>query len=194
MRHLLDGQALRGAQQLGRAFAVEDRVAREQQEEESVAARRLEHRDVEHGVVRLRKPVEREHSEHAGQRGEQDRRFLGHNWWVWDAQFSPDEKKIVTASQDGTAIVWDALTGEPGAPFTGHAGPVYSAAFSSNGDAVVTGGYDKRVLIWRPSDVRPYDFTRLTSNSGSVVPPPKFKSLDGHEGPVRTVALVRVDD
>ncbi|CAM9963727.1 unnamed protein product, partial [Discosporangium mesarthrocarpum] len=38
--------------------------------------------------------------------GEQDRRFLGHNWWVWDAQFSPDEKKIVTASQDGTAIVW----------------------------------------------------------------------------------------
>ncbi len=121
--------------------------------------------------------------------GKQERRFLGHNWWVWDAQFSPDEKKIVTVSQDGTAIVWDAETGEPGAPFTGHHGPVYSAAFSSTGDAVVTGGYDKRVLVWRPSDVRPYDFTRLTSNSGSVVPPPKFKSLDGHEGPVRTVAF-----
>lgn len=121
--------------------------------------------------------------------GKQERRFLGHNWWVWDAQFSPDEKKIVTASQDGTAIVWDSQTGEPGAPFTGHHGPVYSAAFSSTGDAVVTGGYDKRVLVWRPSDVRPYDFTRLTSNSGSVVPPPKFKSLDGHDGPVRTVAF-----
>ncbi len=121
--------------------------------------------------------------------GIQERRFLGHNWWVWDAQFSPDEKKIVTASQDGTAIVWDSQTGEPGAPFTGHHGPVYSAAFSSTGDAVVTGGYDKRVLVWRPSDVRPYDFTRLTSNSGSVVPPPKFKSLDGHSGPVRTVAF-----
>mgnify|MGYP002629194182 CR=1 FL=1 len=121
--------------------------------------------------------------------GTQERRFLGHNWWVWDAQFSPDEKKIVTASQDGTAIVWDVQTGESGAPFTGHHGPVYSAAFSSTGDAVVTGGYDKRVLVWRPSDVRPYDFTRLTSNSGSVVPPPKFKSLDGHDGPVRTVAF-----
>lgn len=121
--------------------------------------------------------------------GKQDRRFLGHNWWVWDAQFSPNEKKIVTASQDGTAIVWDAVTGEPGPPFTGHDGPVYSAAFSSTGDAVVTGGYDKRVLIWRQSDVRPYDFTKLTSNSGSVVPPPKFKSLDGHDGPVRTVAF-----
>tara|TARA_R110002072_G_scaffold145459_1_gene291874 strand:+ start:21027 stop:28172 length:7146 start_codon:yes stop_codon:yes gene_type:complete len=121
--------------------------------------------------------------------GQQNRRFLGHNWWVWDAQFSPDEKKIVTVSQDGTAIVWDVTTGEPGAPFTGHDGPVYSAAFSSNGDAVVTGGYDKRVLVWRPSDVRPYDFTRLTSKNGSVVPPPKFRSLDGHEGPVRAVAF-----
>ena len=121
--------------------------------------------------------------------GQQDRRFLGHNWWVWDAQFSPDEKKIVTVSQDGTAIVWDTATGEPGSPFTGHDGPVYSAAFSSTGDAVVTGGYDKRVLVWRPSDVRPYDFKRLKSNSGGVIPPPKFRSLDGHNGPVRAVAF-----
>ncbi|MFT5327938.1 MAG: WD40 repeat protein/serine/threonine protein kinase, partial [Planctomycetaceae bacterium] len=120
--------------------------------------------------------------------GKQDRRFLGHNGWVWDAQFSPDEKKIVTVSQDGTAIVWDATTGEPGSPFNGHHGPVYSAAFSATGDAVVTGGYDKRVLVWRPSDVRPYDYTRLSSNGG-VIPPPKFRSLDGHNGPVRTVAF-----
>ncbi|MGZ0166324.1 MAG: protein kinase domain-containing protein, partial [Planctomycetales bacterium] len=120
--------------------------------------------------------------------GKQDRRLLGHNGWVWDAQFSPDEKKIVTVSQDGTAIVWDANTGEPGSPFNGHHGPVYSAAFSATGDAVVTGGYDKRVLVWRPSDVRPYDYTRLSSNGG-VIPPPKFCSLDGHNGPVRTVAF-----
>lgn len=121
--------------------------------------------------------------------GRQDRRFLGHNGYVWDAQFSHDEKKIVTASHDGTAIVWDAETGEPGAPFTGHSGPVYCAAFSSDGVAVVTGGYDKRVLVWRPGDVRPYDFKQLTSNSGSVIPPAKFRSLDGHEGPVRAVAF-----
>ena len=121
--------------------------------------------------------------------GQQDRRFLGHTWWVWDAQFSPDEKKIVTVSQDGTSIVWDVETGEPGAPFTGHEGPVYAAAFSSDGASVVTGGYDRRVLVWRPSDVRPYDFTRLTSKSGSVIPPAKFRSLDGHEGPVRAVAF-----
>jgi WD40 repeat protein/serine/threonine protein kinase len=119
--------------------------------------------------------------------GQQDQRFLGHNGWVWDAQFSPDEKKIVTVSQDGSAIVWDAETGEPGSPFNGHHGPVYSAAFSSDGASVVTGGYDKRVLVWRPSDVRPYDFSRI--ESGKVIPPPKFRSLDGHEGPVRTVAF-----
>jgi WD40 repeat protein/serine/threonine protein kinase len=120
--------------------------------------------------------------------GKQNRRFLGHFGWVWDAQFSPDQKQIVTASQDGSAIVWDTKTGEPGAPFKGHSGPVYSAAFSSTGDAVVTGGYDKRVLVWRPRDVRPYDYTRLSSK-GNVIPPPKFRSLDGHQGPVRTVAF-----
>lgn len=121
--------------------------------------------------------------------GEQIRRFLGHTWWVWDARFSADEKKIVTASQDGTAIVWDADTGEPGAPFTGHEGPIYSADFSPDGVHVATGGYDRRVLLWRPSDVRPYDFSRLTSKSGSVVPPARFVALDGHEGPVRAVAF-----
>ena len=29
------------------------------------------------------------------------------------AQFSPDGKRIVTASQDNTARVWDAQTGQP---------------------------------------------------------------------------------
>lgn len=121
--------------------------------------------------------------------GQQDRRYLGHTWWVWDAQFSPDEKKIVTVSQDGTAIVWDTETGEPGAPFTGHQGPVYAAAFSSDGVSVVTGGYDKRVLVWQPDDVRPYDFKQIASKNGSVIPPAKFRSLDGHQGPVRAVAF-----
>jgi len=34
----------------------------------------------------------------------------GHTSSVLDASFSPDGRRIVTASQDGTAIVW----GEPG--------------------------------------------------------------------------------
>ena len=37
------------------------------------------------------------------------------------AAFSPDGKRIVTASADKTARVWDAATGEPiGEPLRGH--------------------------------------------------------------------------
>jgi WD40 repeat protein/serine/threonine protein kinase len=118
--------------------------------------------------------------------GAQLRRFLGHTSWVWDAEFSPNEKHIVTAGQDGRAIVWDAETGEPGPPFTGHEGPVFSVSYSPDGLFVATGGYDKRVLIWKPSDVRPYDYRRLQSENGKVIPEPRFTALDGHTGPVRS--------
>ena len=40
------------------------------------------------------------------ERGEAIATLGGHNWWVWSAQFSPDSERIVTASQDRTAIVW----------------------------------------------------------------------------------------
>ena len=123
--------------------------------------------------------------------GAQAKVFSGHTWWIWDAKFSPKGDKIVTASQDGTAIVWDAETAKAGPPFTGHEGAVYSVAFSADGFTIATGGYDKRVLLWKPEDVRPYDFRKLASNEGSVRQQPKFRPLDGHTGPVRSVEFSR---
>ena len=39
------------------------------------------------------------------------------------AAFSPDGKRIVTASSDKTARIWDAATGQPiGEPLRGHEG------------------------------------------------------------------------
>ncbi len=125
--------------------------------------------------------------------GKQLKSFVGHTWWVWDAKLSPKEDKIVTASQDGTAIVWEVATAKAGPPFTGHQGPVYSVAFSHDGFQVATGGYDKRVLLWKPSEVRPYDYSKLASKEGQVVQTQRFKSLDGHGGPVRSV-MFSTDD
>src|SRR5947209_10161158 len=39
--------------------------------------------------------------------GEMLREFRGHGGAVFSAAFSPDGARIVTASQDGTARVWD---------------------------------------------------------------------------------------
>lgn len=123
--------------------------------------------------------------------GQLSKTYSGHTWWVWDAKFSPNEDRIVTASQDGTAILWETQTAKAGPPFTGHEGPVYSASFSALGNLIATCGYDKRVLLWNPADVRPYDFKQLASKDGSVIQAPKFKALDGHRGPVRTVEFSR---
>jgi WD40 repeat protein len=49
--------------------------------------------------------------------------FKGHEDRVSSAAFSPDGKRIVTASRDNTARVWDADTGKPiGEPLKGHEG------------------------------------------------------------------------
>jgi hypothetical protein len=48
-------------------------------------------------------------------------------------------KRIVTASWDATARLWDAATGKPiSEPLTGHAGEVMSAVFSPDGKRIVT--------------------------------------------------------
>lgn len=117
--------------------------------------------------------------------------YKGHTWWVWDAKFSPKEDKLVTASQDGKAILWETDTAKPSTPFTGHDGPIYSAAFSPDGVLIATGGYDRRILIWNPNDVRPYDFKKLELKDGNVIQPSKYKALDGHSGPVRSVEFSR---
>ena len=46
--------------------------------------------------------------------------------WCNSAAFSPDGKRIVTASEDKTARLWDAATGKPiGEPLRGHEDAVY---------------------------------------------------------------------
>ena len=64
------------------------------------------------------------------------------------AQFSPDGQRVVTASDDKTARLWDAASGKPiGEPMK-HEGDVNSAQFSPDGQRVVTASQDNTARLW----------------------------------------------
>jgi WD40 repeat protein len=73
---------------------------------------------------------------------------LKHGDGVSRASFSPDGRRVVTASADGTARVWDAQTGEALTPPLKHGDRVYDASFSPDGRRVVTASADKTARVW----------------------------------------------
>jgi WD40 repeat protein len=68
----------------------------------------------------------------------EDRIFQGHSAAVQSVAFSADGRRIVTASDDRTARVWDLQTGGQIAALTEHTAPVRSAVFSPDGLRVVS--------------------------------------------------------
>ena len=54
--------------------------------------------------------------------------------------FSPDGKTVITGSEDNTARLWDAATGQPLGQTLTHQGAVHAVAFSPDGKTVITGG------------------------------------------------------
>ena len=72
----------------------------------------------------------------------------GHSGIVRSAAFNPEGTRIVTASDDGTARLWD---GEGGliTVLEGHTGIVWSAAFNAAGTRIVTASEDGTARLWR---------------------------------------------
>jgi WD40 repeat protein/serine/threonine protein kinase len=72
----------------------------------------------------------------------------GHEGAVTSAALSPDGTRIVTASSDHTARVWDASSAAEVAVLRGHEGGVVSAAFSPDGTRIVTASWDNTARVW----------------------------------------------
>ena len=95
----------------------------------------------------------------------------GHEDFVVSATFSPDGKRMVTASHDKTARVWNAATGAEIAVLKGHESRLNSAAFSPDGRRVVTASDDKTARVWDAS-------------TGAEI-----AVLKGHEGDIKSAAF-----
>jgi WD40 repeat protein len=75
------------------------------------------------------------------------RRLSGHTGQVLAAAASRDGRRIVTASLDGSARVWDVATGRVLITLRDQH-PLQAVAFSPNGRQILTGSVDGRVHLW----------------------------------------------
>ena len=73
---------------------------------------------------------------------------MPHALRIYSAQFSPDGTRVVTASDDSSARIWDALTGEPLIEPMKHDSAVLSAQFSADRKLIVTASVGRTALIW----------------------------------------------
>ncbi|MBN2524621.1 MAG: TIR domain-containing protein [Bacteroidales bacterium] len=73
---------------------------------------------------------------------------LKHDGYVYEANFSPDGKYIITASADGTANVWKSSSGGRVCELILHNSFVYTANFSPDGRYILTASYDGTARVW----------------------------------------------
>lgn len=73
--------------------------------------------------------------------------FAGHQGAVNSVSFSPNGKYIATASEDGTARLWN-QEGNLEVELIGHQGKVRSVSFSPNGQYIATASEDSTAILW----------------------------------------------
>jgi len=101
----------------------------------------------------------------------QDRVLRGHGAGLSSAAFSVDGLRVVTASHDNTARVWDVDSARQIAVLAGHTAAVNQAAFSPDGAYVVTASIDGTARVWR-------------ADSGEEI-----AAFEGHEGDVNSAVF-----
>ncbi len=72
----------------------------------------------------------------------------GHARAVTAVSFSANGERIITASMDNTAIIWESTKGAMLYELKGHERSVSSAAFSRDGALFVTASEDKTIRVW----------------------------------------------
>jgi WD40 repeat protein/serine/threonine protein kinase len=74
--------------------------------------------------------------------------LIGHTADVVGFAFSPDSRRLATASFDRTIKLWDTATGREVCTLRGHTAGVLVVAFSPDGHRLVSGGIDSTARVW----------------------------------------------
>eukprot|EP00250_Pteridium_aquilinum_P016857 c23328_g2_i1 orf=521-1639(-) len=109
------------------------------------------------------------------------RTLQGHTGKIYSLDWARGRDRIVSASQDGHLIVWNALTSQKTHAIKLACSWVMTCALSPNGQSVACGGLDSVCTV----------FT-LSSQQGSALPDPKV--LSGHKGYISSCKYVPDND
>lgn len=74
--------------------------------------------------------------------------YHGHSDYVSTVDWSPDGKRIASASGDHTIQIWDAKDGSHVFTYRGHSADVSTLAWSPDGKYIASGGLDMTVQVW----------------------------------------------
>lgn len=108
--------------------------------------------------------------------------YRGHNDLVWAVAWSPDGKRIASASGDRTVQVWGAFDGSDVYTYSGHADSVYTVAWSPDGSHIASAGNDKTVQVWNAAGGFPYTYTGHTSWVWAVAWAPDSRRIASASG------------
>ena len=74
--------------------------------------------------------------------------FRAHDAPIASLAFSPDGRRLATASWDKTAKIWDVATGQAIHTLDGHSNAIMWVVFSDDGRRLATASWDKTAKVW----------------------------------------------
>ncbi|CAL9059978.1 unnamed protein product, partial [Musa banksii] len=102
---------------------------------------------------------------------------------VYSLDWTPEKNRIVSASQDGRLIIWNALTSQKTHAIKLPCAWVMTCAFAPNGHSVACGGLDSECSI--------FNLNSQVDRDGNI---PVSRVLTGHKGYVSSCEFVRDQD